>query len=190
MCVPFIKRCGVPPVRVKRNARAECTPHVVVVLSAPIDQHPYEPIPGAGGDTVGAASARQQEREIASQVLRAVEHCFRRLKAGLKVRAMASLSQYCVRTAPSRLSLCLQFSKPPSSYVLVSPMSSSRCFCDVNGFAAGRQPCGASRTKCPDANSGRHTPCKRAAVGSSRARDPQGCRHLHVNETSKSGCLD
>jgi hypothetical protein len=112
MCVPFIKRCGVPPVRVKRNARAECTPHVVVVLSAPIDQHPYEPIPGAGGDTVGAASARQQEREIASQVLRAVEHCFRRLKAGLKVRAMASLSQYCVYAL--RLAACLYVYSFPS----------------------------------------------------------------------------
>lgn len=111
MCVPF-KRCGVPPVRVKRNARAECTPHVVVLLSAPIDQHPYEPIPGAGGDTVGAASARQQEREIASQVLRAVEHCFRRLKAGLKVRAMASLSQYCVYAL--RLAACLYVYSFPS----------------------------------------------------------------------------
>ena len=55
----------------------------------PVDQHPYSPYPGAGGESVGAASERQQEREVAEQVLVSVEHCFRRLKAGLKVRAIA-----------------------------------------------------------------------------------------------------
>lgn len=94
---------------------------MVVVPSAPTNQHPYEPIPGAGGDTVGAASARQQEREIASQVLRAVEHCFSRLKAGLKVRATTSLPLHCVNALRnSRLSLCLQFSMPSQGAFVTS----------------------------------------------------------------------
>ena len=66
----------------------------LVSLLVPVDQHPYSPYPGAGGETVGAASKRQQEREVAEKVLLAVEHCFRRLKAGLKVRAASVHSMH------------------------------------------------------------------------------------------------
>lgn len=54
--------------------------------SAP-DDHPYSPYPGGGGDSVGAASEREKEREIADQVVKAVQHSLHRLKSGLKVRA-------------------------------------------------------------------------------------------------------
>ena len=54
------------------------------------DIHPYSPLPGDAGVTVGARSEREKERELADMALRLTSKALLRLREGLALAAASA----------------------------------------------------------------------------------------------------